>query len=119
MKGNILVFCRDEACFNKLMELLRSRNLQTTRVEDEADLLLALLENQYGVVIYDLENSNLDCVKMVKIIRRVRPKIPLLAISNDHSRELGGRILQEGVAYYAVKPIDMSIVSEAIVAAMN
>lgn len=119
MKGNILVYCCDDSCFCKLADLLHGRKLETTRVDDEADLLLALLEKEYRVVIYDLENSNLDCVKMVRIIRRLRPKIPLLAISNDPSRELGGRILQEGVAYYAVKPIEASFVSEAIVAAMN
>lgn len=105
MNANILVACGDEACRKILEDLLKRQRLIFQTVSDDADLLLALLDNDYLALIYDLDFSVLDSLKMVKILRKLRPKISLMVISDDPSKELGGKVLQEGVAYYGIKPI--------------
>ncbi len=85
-------------------------------VWQDADLLMEVLERDYDVVFYDLEISNLngDAFKMIKILRRIRPKLSLIVISNDSSKEVGGKILQEGITYYALKPINLHAMTEAL-----
>ncbi len=114
MEGKILVASRDEACQKNFYEMFKNRKLTIHTVFDEADLLLALLDGDYTALIYDLEFSVLDSLKMVKILRKLRPKISLVVLSNDSSKELGGKVLQEGVAYYGIKPIYWQTISRVL-----
>lgn len=119
MKGKILVACGDDECRNELLNSFRGSGLRFHSIWEDADLILEVLESDYDLIIYDLEISNLDGLKMVKILRKIRPKVSLIVFSKDPSTELGGKILQEGVSYYAVKPIDTNVIKKAIFAALN
>ncbi|MFQ5677136.1 MAG: response regulator [bacterium] len=112
--GKILIACRDESCRKSLLNLFAGQDCSVTAVPDETDLLLEILERDYDVLIYDLENSALNGLKGVKIIKKIRPKLALVVISNNPSKELGGRILQEGVIYYDVKPIHAEAMKRAV-----
>jgi DNA-binding NtrC family response regulator len=105
VEGKVLLACQDEGCLKNLYEMLDNRRLTIHSVPDDADLLLKLLDDHYDALIYDLDFSTLDSLKMVKILRKLRPKVSLVVISNDASKELGGRILQEGVVYFGIKPV--------------
>jgi DNA-binding response OmpR family regulator len=105
VEAKILVACQDEGCQKILGELSKSQKLTFSAVFDDAELLLAIIEHDYQALIYDLDFSVLDSLKMVRILRKLRPKISLIVISDDPSKELGGKVLQEGVAYYGIKPI--------------
>ncbi|MFQ5770456.1 MAG: response regulator [bacterium] len=119
MEGKILIACRGDECRAKLLNLLTSPRLTLRAICEEADLLLEMLERDYHVIIYDLEISKLDGLKMVKILRKIRPKVALVVISRNPSKELGGKILQEGVAYYGVKPINPEAIKEAVLSALK
>ena len=114
MESKILVASRDEDCHKNLHEMFKDRQITIHTVSDEADLLLALLDGDYNALIYDLEFSALDSLKMVKILRKLRPKISLVVLSNDSSKELGGKVLQEGIAYYGIKPIYSQTISRVL-----
>lgn len=114
MEGKILVASRDEACQKSLHDIFDSRKQRIATVPDDADLLLALLDGDYIALIYDLEFSAIDSLKMVKILKKLRPKILLVVLSNDPSKELGGKVLQEGVAYYGIKPIHGQTISRVL-----
>lgn len=119
VEGKILIACRDDECRNQILNLLRSTDLTVHSVWEEADVLLEVLESDYDLIIYDLEISKLNGLKMVKILRKIRPKVSLVVISSDPCKELGGKILQEGVAHYEVKPINPEAINEAVLAALN
>lgn len=74
-------------------------------LSNHIDLLLFLLEHDCLAAIYGLESPSEVGLKVVQILRRIRPKLPLIVISDEATREVGGKILQEGVNYYALKPI--------------
>ena len=109
-----MVASRDEACQKNLFETFKDQKLTIHCAPDEAGLLLTLLENDYDALIYDLEFSQLDALKMVKILRKIRPKLSLVVLSSDASKELGGRVLQEGVAYFGIKPIHTQVLRNVL-----
>ncbi|MFQ5751049.1 MAG: response regulator [bacterium] len=119
MMGNILIASRDDACRNKLLKIFTGKGLSVHSVWEDTDLLIEVLERDYDLIIYDLELSDLNGFKMVKIIRKMRPKLALFVVSGNPSKELGGKILQEGVAYYALKPIDPNAIKEALFTALK
>jgi len=57
--------------------------------------------------------------QQVKIIKRIKPKIPLIVISDDIESVEGGKIYEEGVFHLAQKPIDKNIIKEIISASIN
>ncbi|NIR50045.1 response regulator [candidate division KSB1 bacterium] len=114
MKGNILIACRDNECRIHLLRMLSKPTVTVDSVTEDEDVLLQMLEKDYDALIVDLDMLSFDGLKMVKILRRMRPKVPLVVISNDPSKELGGKILQEGVIYYAVKPVHLEAVKQAV-----
>ncbi len=114
VKGNILIACRDNECRIHLLRMLSKPTVTVDSVTEDEDVLLQMLEKDYDALIVDLDMLSFDGLKMVKILRRMRPKVPLVVISNDPSKELGGKILQEGVIYYAVKPVHLEAVKQAV-----
>lgn len=123
MKGKVLISCRDQTCLEYLTSVLSGVDVAHKILIDDRDFLLEILEHDYPVVIYDLKRDCLNNVKMVRIIKKIRPKISLIVISDDASEVLGGKVLQEGVAYYGVKPINaemlVSTVSKALKAELR
>lgn len=109
-----LISCREEICRDQVVEIILGLGLKFQARTRDDDFLLELLERDYDLIIYDLEGTTLDGLKMVKILRKIRPKIPVIVISNDPCKELGGKILHEGVVYYAVKPLSSESIRGAL-----
>lgn len=106
MVAKVLLACREDDCRDKVLTICRESGIPAQLVWDDTDLLLEILEKDYPVVIYDFNFSQLDGMKMIKIIRKIRPKVKLIVLSSDPDPTLVGKILQEGVAYFSVKPIN-------------
>ncbi|MFQ5454346.1 MAG: hypothetical protein ACE5D6_09200, partial [Candidatus Zixiibacteriota bacterium] len=75
MEGKILIGCREEASRKQLMKLFSGRGLSLCTLVNDVDFLLEVLERDYQVIIYDMEMSAFDGLKMVKILRKIRPKV--------------------------------------------
>lgn len=76
-----------------------------THVETEIeDFLLAIQENDYVAIIFDLDMKGIEAVKTIRLIRRMRPKIPLIVIATKLNKNIGGQILNEGVFHIIVSP---------------
>lgn len=117
--GKILIACGDEVCRSKLLNVISGKGLYLNSVWEDADLLLEVLDRDYDVIVYDLDISDFNGLKMVRIIRKIRRKVSLMVISKNPSNELGGKVLQEGIAFHAVKPIDLAEVEEALFTLLN
>ncbi len=113
MERKILLASRHEELRAALRRDLRP-GFKIKWIHAHADLLLEILEHDYDAIIYDLEISNGNGEKIVKIIKKIRPKVKLIVLSDDPSTELGGRILQQGVAYYGVKPVSTESIKQVL-----
>jgi DNA-binding NtrC family response regulator len=110
----VLVHCCDERCREDLSDILAAEIFTLSFVPNREDMLLGLLESDYDLVVYGMERVDPDDVKILKILKKMRPKVPVIVISSDPSSERGGKILQEGVVYYAVKPYNPEAIKSVI-----
>lgn len=117
MKERILIACSNDECRNKIIKIVAGKTVMLHSVWEDADLLLEILEKDYDIIVYDLDISDLNGLKMVKIIRKIRPKVAMVVVSSDESQELGGKVLQEGVVYYGVKPVNPEAIQGALFSA--
>lgn len=83
------------------------------------NFIFELQQSLIDLIIFDSNDQYADCLKQVKIIRRIKPKIPLIVISYDIESIEGGKIYEEGIFHLAQKPIDMDIIKEIISASIN
>jgi DNA-binding response OmpR family regulator len=119
VKSKVLVACRDELCLERLKELLSFEQLTFITIDEDTDLLLEILDRDYALIIYGLEKSDPQGLKMIRILRKMRPKVPLIVISDDPCEELGGKVLHEGVIHYAVRPFNPAAIKNAITTAIG
>lgn len=114
MQKKILIACTDADSASQLCRTFTRNGHATHIVRDDADMLLEILENDYLAAIYDLEIPAGGGLKMVRILRTIRPKLALIAISEEASTEFGGRVMQEGVSYFAVKPLNFAAIENTV-----
>ena len=89
-----------------------SANMKTT--ESFEDFLLALQENNYMAAVIDLEMGNVESLKMIRLIRRMRPKIPLIALVKNLNKESGGLLYTEGVNRVLHSPPSKEMIQTAL-----
>ena len=75
-------------------------------VAESGDLLLKILDKDIDLAIIDEELSGMAGSKLIQIIKKSRPRIPLIIISSGKSKEELARVLELGVFYFIIKPIN-------------
>lgn len=102
----IVVASRDPAVLDLFRQAVPRETADIVIVDTATGMLLEQFEADYHLGVMDLDVPCGDNAAMVAVVRRLRPKLPLIVLSSDPSIEFGSRIVQEGVAYYDVKPVD-------------
>ncbi|MFQ5754217.1 MAG: response regulator [bacterium] len=76
--------------------------------DQASQVLLTLLDTEIDLLIFDLDLSGMTGLELIPIIRKVRPNLPLIVISNDNSFETGREVAKHGVWLFLLKPIDQN-----------
>ncbi len=84
-----------------------------------ADLLLHILDREIALAIIDESVAELGGAKLVKIIKKTRPKIPLIVISSLRNDDELIEMLEEGIFYFLVTPISENELREAVISALK
>jgi DNA-binding NtrC family response regulator len=84
-----------------------------TAKQSITDYILELEDKEYQSVIID-NNDGDDVVKTVQITKKIRPRLPIIFISESDDKELLQKIYNEGVFYVYVAPLNEDILSEVL-----
>lgn len=104
-----------DTCFDCCSEI----GMGLLKQKEFTNFIFELQQNILDLIIFDSKNQYADCLKQVMIIRRIKPKIPLIVISDNIESIEGGKIYEEGIFHLAQKPIDKNIIKEIIIASIN
>jgi DNA-binding NtrC family response regulator len=102
----ILVATPEPSARQELLARFSGQGHQVIAVERGSDALLVVAEGSVGLVILDISIQDPSGAKTVEILRKMRPRLPVIVLSGDHSVEAGRQILQHGVFYYFLKPFN-------------
>jgi len=112
---SILFAISDESIKEQVSEVLNGiATYSLTWVGESGDLLLKILDKDIDLAIIDENLAGMDGSKLVKIIKKSRPRIPLIIISSGDSKEELVRVLEQGVFYFLIKPINGEELKEAV-----
>ena len=93
--------------------------MKMERIPELADFLLALQEKDYQVALFDC--THMDDIKLswVKVVRKIRPKIPLIIFSDEVNQKTGGKIYEEGTFFLCLRPVQKKVLRKVLSAALT
>jgi DNA-binding NtrC family response regulator len=72
-----------------------------------------------GIIVLDSELAGMKAYEMIPLMKRVNPKLPIIVMSASGSLELAQRIRNEGIFFYAMKPIDVDEIGTVVESAFK
>jgi DNA-binding NarL/FixJ family response regulator len=76
-----------------------------------------VLTQEVAYFILDFELANNSNLELINIIRRIRPRLPIIIFSEDNSEHTIGEIAELGIFYYALKPLNVEEIEKVVDAA--
>ena len=81
--------------------------------------ILKILEQEIDFIILDFDTLPNSSIDLISIVRKMRPRIPIVVLSSDNSLETVRAFTEVGVFYYAIKPIQIIEIEKVLEALMR
>ena len=108
-KLTVLFASRDEGLKEKVLRVLDKDKHRVVVVNTCKDALESLLDSDFDAIIFDHDLKELDSTDAMQLIKRIRPDLPLIALSDAISYESEVKIAKIGVHFRLNKPLDGDI----------
>lgn len=114
-----IIFSSDNAVVDTCFDCCSEIGMGLVKQTEFTNFIFELQQDILDLIIFDSTNQYSECLKLVKIIRKIKPKSPLIVISDNIENIDGGKMYEEGIFHLAQKPIQKSIIKEIIHASIN
>ena len=86
--------------------MLLSRNMSVYIEKSFISSILVVLMQNIEFMIVDIDTFSIENMDFIKIIKKVRPQLPLVVLSQDNSVESHTKLKAMGIFYISIKPVD-------------
>ena len=114
-----IILSTDGETISVCSECISELEIELVRRKDFPSILLELQENDYEVVLCDCSDDFQNCANWVKVIKKIRPKIPLIVITQEINKSAGGNLYQEGIFHLFEKPLNKSYLKRVLSAILT
>jgi DNA-binding NtrC family response regulator len=114
-----IIYSSDEEAVDICFDCFSDVGIGLVKQSDFANFIYKLQQDLFDVIIFDSGNLFTDSLKYVKIIRKIKPKTPLIVFSDNTEKVDGGKIYEEGIFHLEQKPIQKNILKDIIKASIN
>ena len=115
----ILLLTRDEEMKDVLVSILAAPEYSLTAVEEREKIEAAVDERRPRVIIIDGEIPEIDVPHLLNDLHREHIRLPVIVISSDSSLDFAKKIREEGIFYFASKPVDTVEIKLAVDCALK
>jgi len=117
--SSAIILSTDEATISICSECTRELELDLVCKGDFPSILLELQENDYNVILCDCSDNLQKCSNWIKVIKKIRPKVPLIVITQEINKSTGGKLYQEGIFDLCEKPLSKNYLKEVLSAILS
>ncbi len=100
----ILIGSKNKSIIAAIKEVAVNQEISISTEQRIEDFLLDIQEQDYKAILFDINLTCHEAIKTIRLIRRMRPKIPLIVLLNKIDKKSGGQILNEGVFHMILSP---------------
>jgi DNA-binding NtrC family response regulator len=117
--SHAIILSQDLEIISLFQSLGNEMRIKVVSKPNLANFLLGLQENDYQIAIFDCIHMDSENLKWIKVVRKVRPKIPLIILSDEVDQKTGGKVYEEGIFYRCVRPVDKNMLRDILDAALT
>lgn len=100
----ILIESKNKSIIATIKEVAVNQEINIRTEQKMEDFLLNVQAQDYRAILFDINMSCYEAVKTIRLIRRMRPKIPLIVLLDKIDKKIGSQILNEGVFHIILSP---------------
>ena len=125
VRGNLvainsaIILSTDEETISICSECTRELEMDLISNRDFPSILLELQENDYKVILCDCSDNLQKCSNWIKVIKKIRPKVPLIVFTKEIDKSTGGKLYQEGIFDLCEKPLCKDYLKEVLSAILT
>ena len=108
------ILSSDARVVNQMTDILMQHDFTVTVEKSIIKLISSMLEKEISLLILDLDSPQGVNFDSIDIIRKLRPRLPIIVILVDNSLETLKTVVQKGVFYTALKPVLVEEIEEVI-----
>lgn len=105
MEKSIVIGTFDAQLFEHLRGKLAQADVHIRLVQRGEKILLEILDNDIDLLILDLDLAGAMGIDMLPVIRRLRPRLPMILITEDMNARIRKTAAEVGLIYQAFKPM--------------
>jgi FixJ family two-component response regulator len=119
MRPRVAVVDDEEAVRKAIHRLLRSAGMDVETFPSGAEFLDAIRTQMPDCLVLDLHMPGVDGFEVQSRLAQSGTRLPVVVITGNDTPECHSRALAGGARAYLLKPIDGSVLLEAIAAAVS
>lgn len=112
--SSVVILTEDPNVVNQLSKILIRWDCSIIIEKSKIKSIIKILEHTVDAIIVDtdgVENATLD---LISIIRKTRPRLPIVVIAEDNSLEMLRTLAQLGIFYCIIKPFQSSEIEKVL-----
>lgn len=114
MKASIFVVSSDPFVRNQLGQFLMSRGHIVLFEHIGSKAILETLEQNIDIFILDLSPEDDSNWNVISIVKRTRPRLPIVVLSDNTSVDIVRKLSQAGIFYSAMKPVQIGEIEKVL-----
>lgn len=119
LHGRVVVMDSDQETVKQLMHSLRKEGYKVESIEQTSRMFEKIKNEQIDVLILAVEAWGIKGYELIPIIKKINSFLPVIVTSTDDSIEVATRVREQGIFFYAIKPLDMKEIKLALKNALN
>ncbi len=101
---HILIGTKSKSIIATMRKISVDQAINVRTEQTLEDFLLNVQQEDLQAILFDTRLIRGDVIKMIRLIRRMRPKVPLIVLPDKIDKKLAGQIFNEGVLQIIVSP---------------
>lgn len=104
----------DRDSVEQLLKGLKNLGYKSEAIEQTNILLRKIKNDLIDILILAVDTWGGGHFELIPVIKKLNRSLPIIAISGDDSLETAARVREQGVFFYALKPLDMHEIEVAV-----
>lgn len=113
-KGKVLIADEDEESREMLARYLLKENFSVDTTSVASEVIQKIQNTKVDVLVMDVELKGMKGYEIIPILKKIDPELCIIVTSGNLSLELARKIREEGIFFYAVKPLDLEEIKLAV-----
>lgn len=116
---SVVIASEDSVATNQISKLLLNRNYSPIIEKSALKCIIKALDQELFFLILDLDRAKSNFLDLIGIIKKTRPRLPIVTLSKDNSLQTLRSLTEAGVFYCILKPTDSSEIEKVLEAVVR